>query len=100
MTENIFERVADQIIADQIKESDKRWEKIEELVGALTYISDNNVPTNSEGTTLIMCKLLLLFAEQFKPMGTIGDSASKLQKEIIDMVDAIGNNFGGRKNNG
>jgi hypothetical protein len=84
-------------VADQIKDSNERWAKIEELAKALEYINKQGVSTSSEGATSVMCKLLLLLVEQLRPMSTAGEHASKLQGEIMNMLDSIGNSFGGGK---
>lgn len=81
---DIFEQ-----ISGQIKKTEEQWKKIDELVAKVKARRDGEGNIDNH-----LADLVLLLVEQLRPVGNLGQEASKLQNEIAQMLNAFG---GGKK---
>jgi hypothetical protein len=73
-------------IQKQMKEARERWEKIDELTKKLEDQIEGKESINEEQAVLIdTTKLVILLAEQLKPMSTVDDG----MKEILDAFTGV-----------
>jgi len=87
MSDDIFEK-----LAEQVKESNKRWKEIEEVSGELKKLVASKLHNEKESyvdrslicTTAI---LTLLLVDQLRPMNSTEDQVVKLQSEIQTVFD-------------
>jgi len=81
---DIFEQ-----ITGQIKKTEAQWKQIDELVEKI------KARRNGEGNIdNHLADLVLLLVEQLRPVGNLGQEASRLQNEIAQMMSSFG---GGKK---
>jgi hypothetical protein len=79
---DIFEQVS-----EQIKKTEEQWKNIDQLVAKIKA-----EPTKTNCSDLAC--LVLLLVEQLRPVGNLGQEASKLQNEITQMLNVFS---GGKK---
>ena len=92
MSDDIFKK-----LAEQVKENNERWEKIDEMYNGLKYLVDNGIVQSEDynpSSLTMTIKLLLLLADQLRPMGNSSEQVTKLQDEIQDMLSSF---TGGKK---
>lgn len=77
-------------ISGQIRKSEEDWKTIDELITTIKARQDMLMDKHLYELTA----LVLLLAEQIRPMGNLGQEASKLQHDIAQMLGALG---GGKK---
>jgi len=79
------------------KENEERWEKIDELIKDIEFVSaDNHVRRDylDNGITISnilypMIQLLLLLAEQIRPISSASQDVEKATKEIGNLLGSL-----------
>jgi len=83
-------------LQEQMKESNERWEKINEISEKLRYLLDNDLYSGEENfsVNIMMVNLILLLVDQLRPINSGEEQVAKLQNDIQDMLGSI---MGGKK---
>lgn len=76
-------------ISGQIKKTEEQWKQIDTIVEKVKKRLNTDLGLDAD-----LANLLLLLVEQLRPVGNLGQEASKLQSEIMQMMSQFG---GGKK---